>query len=65
VLPWYVLHQPVVVAVAYQVVRWDAPLPVKYLVLATASLVLTVAVYDLLVRRTPVTRFLFGMRRLG
>jgi peptidoglycan/LPS O-acetylase OafA/YrhL len=65
VLPLYILHQPIVVAVAYQVVRWDAPLPVKYAVLATASLVLTVGVYDLLVRRTPITRFLFGMRRLG
>ena len=37
----------------------------KYAVLATASLVLTVAVYDVLVRRTPITRFLFGMRGLG
>ena len=65
VLPLYILHQPIVVAVAYQVARWDAPLPVKYAVLATASLVLTVAVYDLLVRHTPITRFLFGMRERG
>ncbi|QGN47401.1 acyltransferase family protein [Micromonospora sp. WMMD558] len=61
-LPLYVLHQPVVVAVAYHVVRWDAPMPVKYAVIVTASLLLTVAAYDLLVRRTRFTRFLFGMR---
>lgn len=35
---------------------------VKYLVIVAASLTLTVAAYDLLVRRTRVTRFLFGMR---
>ncbi|MBP2707745.1 acyltransferase [Microbispora sp. RL4-1S] len=62
VLPIYVLHQPVVVAVAYPVVRWDAPIAVKYAVIATVSLVLTLAVYDLLVRRLPPVRLLFGMR---
>lgn len=62
VLPLYILHQPIVVAVAYRVVRWDAPIGVKYPVIVAVSLVLTVAAYDLLVRRTRVTRFLFGMR---
>ncbi|WP_371781321.1 acyltransferase family protein [Streptosporangium subroseum] len=61
-LPLYILHQPIVVAVAYGVVGWDAPMMVKYLVIVAASLTLTVAAYDLLVRRTRVTRFLFGMR---
>ncbi|KAF4410625.1 acyltransferase, partial [Streptomyces lycii] len=62
VLPLYVLHQPVVVVVAYGVVGWDAPILAEYAVIALSSLVLTVAAYDLLVRRTRVTRFLFGMR---
>ncbi|WP_067171372.1 acyltransferase family protein [Microtetraspora niveoalba] len=63
VLPLYILHQPVLVAVAYGVVRWDAPMPVKYVAIVAASLALTLAAYELLVRRTPPTRFLFGMRR--
>ncbi|WP_223167669.1 acyltransferase family protein [Nonomuraea sp. SYSU D8015] len=62
VLPLYVLHQPIVVAVAYFVVGWQAPILVEYLVIVAVSLVLTVAVYDVFVRRTRVTRFLFGMR---
>ncbi|MGX4688439.1 acyltransferase family protein [Streptomyces sp. JNUCC 63] len=62
VLPLYVLHQPVVVAVAYFVVGWSAPIPVKYAVLVAISLVLTLALYELLIRRTRTTRFLFGMR---
>ncbi|MFI6512403.1 acyltransferase [Streptosporangium sp. NPDC050855] len=62
VLPLYVLHQPIVVAVAYQVVRWQAPIAVKYVVIVACSLALTILAYDLLVRRTRPTRFLFGMR---
>ncbi|RCG22818.1 acyltransferase [Sphaerisporangium album] len=62
VLPLYVLHQPIVVGVASWVVRWNAPMPVKYLAIVAISLTLTVAAYDLLVRRTAPTRFLFGMR---
>ena len=34
---WYVVHQPVVVAVAYVVVAWDVPLVVKLSVLFIAS----------------------------
>lgn len=62
VLPLYILHQPIVVAVAYGIVGWDAAIIVKYTVIVLASLGLTLAAYDLLVRRTRVTRFLFGMR---
>jgi surface polysaccharide O-acyltransferase-like enzyme len=62
ILPLYILHQPIVVAVAFGVVRWEAPIPVKYLALVTASLVLTFTVYDQFVRRARVTRFLFGLR---
>ncbi|WP_155375329.1 acyltransferase family protein [Catellatospora vulcania] len=61
-LPIYVLHQPIVVAVAYFVVSWQAPIAVKYAALVAIALVLTIAAYDLLVRRTRSTRFLFGMR---
>jgi peptidoglycan/LPS O-acetylase OafA/YrhL len=62
VLPIYILHQPVVVGVAYVVIRWPLPATLQYVVIVAVSLLLTVGLYDLLVRRTPVTRFLFGMR---
>ncbi|MEV4620375.1 acyltransferase family protein [Asanoa sp. NPDC049573] len=61
-LPLYVLHQPIVVAVAYGVVQWHAPIVVKYLAIVVASLALTLAAYEFLVRRTRVTRYLMGMR---
>jgi peptidoglycan/LPS O-acetylase OafA/YrhL len=61
-LPFYVLHQPIVVAVAYLVVPWRAPIIVEYAVIVAISLLLTFGAYDILVRRTRITRFLFGMR---
>jgi peptidoglycan/LPS O-acetylase OafA/YrhL len=61
-LPFYVLHQPIVVAVAYLVVPWRAPIVAGYAVIVVISMALTFAAYDILVRRTRATRFLFGMR---
>ncbi|MBQ1157090.1 acyltransferase [Streptomyces sp. A73] len=62
VLPLYLLHQPIVVGVAYLVTGWSAPIPVEYAALVAIALALTLAAYELLVRRTRVTRLLFGMR---
>jgi glucans biosynthesis protein C len=62
VLPFYVLHEPVIVAVAWVIVRWPGPLLVKYLSVVAASFVLTLALYEGLVRRFQLTRFLFGMK---
>ncbi|MFJ9659935.1 acyltransferase [Streptomyces griseoflavus] len=64
-LPVYVLHQPVVVALAYGVVGWSAPAAVKYAVIVAASLAVVLVLYEYGVRRTAVTRFLFGMRPRG
>ncbi|WP_258314458.1 acyltransferase [Streptomyces sp. Act143] len=61
-LPVYVLHQPVVVALAYGVVGWSAPLVVKYAAIVAGSLAVIFAVYEYGVRRTRPTRILFGMR---
>ncbi|MFB8774360.1 hypothetical protein [Streptomyces broussonetiae] len=61
-LPLYVLHQPVVVALAYAVVGWSAPMAVKYAAIVAGSFAVILALYETAVRRTRVTRFLFGMR---
>jgi glucans biosynthesis protein C len=65
--PFYVLHQTVIVAVAYAVVGWDLGLWPKFATLCLAAFALTLVLYELVVRRTNPTRFLFGMkpRRAG
>jgi glucan biosynthesis protein C len=62
VLPFYVLHQPVLLVIGYFVVQWSLPIPLKYAVILLVSFCVIVAVYELLVRRWSVLRFLFGMK---
>lgn len=62
VLPFYVLHEPVVVAVGYGVLSWKLAPGAQYLVISIASLAATLALYELGVRRHPVTRVLFGLK---
>jgi surface polysaccharide O-acyltransferase-like enzyme len=63
VLPFYVLHEPVIVAVAYLVLAWPIGGGAQYCLIALVSLAATLLLYDLGVRRSRVTRFLFGLRR--
>ena len=62
VLPVYVLHQTVIVVIGFYVVQWQVGTLVKYLAISVAALVVTLLLYDLGVRRTAVTRLLFGMK---
>jgi glucans biosynthesis protein C len=62
--PFYILHQTVIVIIGYYVIQWSTGVLPKFLVIAGCSLVVTTVLYDVVVRRTNVTRFLFGMRPL-
>jgi peptidoglycan/LPS O-acetylase OafA/YrhL len=64
VLPFYVLHQSVLIYLGYFVVRWPLPDGVKWLIIAPMSLAIIMALYEFLVRRSNVLRFLFGMKPL-
>jgi surface polysaccharide O-acyltransferase-like enzyme len=62
VLPFYILHQTVIVIAAYFVVQTSLAIPLKYGITAVISFAVIVALYELLVRRIRVLGFLFGMR---
>ena len=62
-LPFYILHMTPIVVIGFYVVQWDASALVKYIVITLSSLVVTLVLYDIGVRRTRLTRFLFGMRQ--
>jgi glucans biosynthesis protein C len=65
VLPFYVLHETVIVVVAYFVLAWPIGAGTQYCLIALVSLAATLLLYDLGVRRSPLTRFLFGLKQLG
>jgi peptidoglycan/LPS O-acetylase OafA/YrhL len=60
--PFYILHQTVLVGIAYYVVRWEASIAVKYLVVAAATFAATTLLYELTIRRFRPSRILFGMK---
>jgi peptidoglycan/LPS O-acetylase OafA/YrhL len=62
VLPFYVLHQPVIVVIAFYVVQWHMAILPKWLILCTLSLAMTLVLYELLIRRVNALRWLFGMK---
>jgi glucans biosynthesis protein C len=62
VLPFYIMHQTVLLVVGYFVLQWQIPDFVKWPIIALSSFVLVLGTYEFLVRRFNVLRFLFGMK---
>jgi peptidoglycan/LPS O-acetylase OafA/YrhL len=62
VMPFYLLHQPVIIVIAYFVVQWDLGVTVKLLVILVGSLLVTLGLVELLIRPFRFTRMLFGMK---
>jgi glucans biosynthesis protein C len=61
ILPFYVLHQTPIVVIGVYVAQWRVGSLPKYMIIGLASLAATMLVYDLGIRRTRITRVLFGM----
>jgi glucan biosynthesis protein C len=62
VLPFYILHQTVIISIGFYVIQWNTGVGLKYITISTTSFVAIMLIYELLVRRINVLRFLFGMR---
>ncbi|GJM08680.1 MAG: hypothetical protein DHS20C11_09560 [Lysobacteraceae bacterium] len=64
VYPFYILHQTVIVVLAYYVIQTSDTIGLKFPFLVTASLVVTLGLYELFVRRSAWLRPLFGLKPL-
>jgi hypothetical protein len=62
VLPFYILHQTVIVIVGFFILTWPVNIALKYAFLATASFLIIMALYEGIIRRVPWLYPLFGMR---
>jgi hypothetical protein len=62
VLPFYILHQTVLLVIGFFVVQWNMPDPVKWLIIAVFSFGTIIALYEVAIRRANVLRVLFGMK---
>ena len=64
VLPFYILHQTVLLGVGYFVVQRAIPDLLKWAIILIISFPIIMVLYEFLVRRFNVVRFLFGMKPL-
>jgi glucans biosynthesis protein C len=62
VLPFYILHQTVIVVIAYFLIDLNMVDFAKYLLLAAMSFMAIMLIYEFIVRRTRILCFLFGMK---
>ncbi len=62
VYPFFILHQAVIVASGYYVLQWETGIAVKLLVLVIICMLTIWFLYHFFIRKTIVSRVLFGMR---
>jgi len=62
IVPFYVLHQPPVIAIAFFVVEWNTGIAVKLPVVVVGSFLATIGLCELLVRRVKPVRVLLGVK---
>ena len=62
VLPFYILHQTIIMIIGFYVIQSDMSIAAKYWIITSVSFVAIMSIYELLIRRSNVVRFLFGMR---
>lgn len=62
VYPYFIIHQTIIVALGYYIVQWQMPLMVKCILLISLSVLMIMSIYHLVIRKTKLTRFLFGMK---
>lgn len=62
VLPFYILHQTIIIIIGYFVVQLSLAPLIKYAIIVPASFIAVMAVYHFIIRPVPLFRFLFGMK---
>ena len=62
VMPFYLLHQPVIVLIAFFAVQWDAGITAKLLVVVFGSFLVALGLVELIIKRVNVLRRLLGMK---
>jgi len=62
VYPVYVVHLPISTAIAYHVVRWNLPVAIQFPIIVLLTLSVSILIFEFVIRRTKLTRFLFGLK---
>ena len=64
VMPFYMLHQTIILLIGFQIIQWHMNAWLKYTVISSMSFVVIIAIYYLCIMRFNWLRILFGMKPL-
>lgn len=64
VMPFYMLHQTIILLIGFQVIQWPINVMFKYIAISTTSFIAIIAIYYLFIIRFNWLRILFGMKPL-
>jgi glucan biosynthesis protein C len=62
VLPFYILHQPVILILGYFIIAQPLSILAKYLIIAPLAFATTLGLYEYGVRRANLVRWIFGLK---
>jgi glucans biosynthesis protein C len=62
VLPFYILHQTVLICTGYFIVQWPVHDVLKWVIILVISFAIIMGLYEYLIRRSNLLRFVFGMK---
>lgn len=62
IYPFYLLHQPVLIAIAYYILKLNLPTGIEALAIIIVSFIVSVGVYTLIIKRINILRIMFGMK---
>ena len=62
VLPFYILHQTVIVVIGFGIRHWPISIPIKFILLAGISFLIILVIYEIVIRPFSLMRFLTGMK---
>jgi peptidoglycan/LPS O-acetylase OafA/YrhL len=60
--PFFMVHQPAILFIAFYAVQWEVALPIKLLAVVIGAFALALGLYEALIRRIDPVRWLFGMK---
>jgi glucans biosynthesis protein C len=63
-MPFYILHQPIIIVIGYFIYSIDWPIPLKIIVLISLSFALIMCIYHFMIRRVNYLRLLFGLKEI-
>ncbi|WP_226678323.1 acyltransferase family protein [Mesobacillus jeotgali] len=61
-MPFYVLHQPVIILLGFFIYNLNWTVPVKLILLISAAFLIIMGLYEFIIRRVNVLRVLFGLK---